>query len=88
LCSRARKVSERSVKRKGKGIVKKRGELSGVVDEIPFARRARESGRVFSGGKSDGESSMCFVLVRAGVLILGTDISVVVAVISPAMENL
>ncbi|KAA1471045.1 hypothetical protein DENSPDRAFT_849975 [Dentipellis sp. KUC8613] len=50
LCSRARRVAEGRGRRD---------------DEIPFARRAREEGRVFRGGKAD-------------------DISVLVAVISPA----
>ncbi|KAH7908687.1 hypothetical protein BJ138DRAFT_1068361, partial [Hygrophoropsis aurantiaca] len=54
LCSRARRVSER----RGKGD---------VADEVPFARRAREMGRPFRGGKID-------------------DISVLVAVISPATD--
>ncbi|KAF8737678.1 hypothetical protein AX14_012550 [Amanita brunnescens Koide BX004] len=40
LCSRARRVSER------------RNELG---DEVPFARRAREAGKAFRGGKNDGK---------------------------------
>ena len=40
LCSRARRVSER------------REELG---DEVPFARRAREAGKMFRGGKNDGK---------------------------------
>jgi hypothetical protein len=40
LCSRARRVSER------------REELE---DEVPFARRAREAGKMFRGGKNDGK---------------------------------
>ncbi|KAJ7600397.1 phosphatase 2C-like domain-containing protein [Mycena floridula] len=52
LCSRARRVSERR---------------DGEEDEVPFARRARENGKHFTGGKND-------------------DISVVVAVISPAAD--
>ncbi|KZV63038.1 hypothetical protein PENSPDRAFT_657624 [Peniophora sp. CONT] len=56
LCSRARKVSEARASRP-----------SSPSSEIPFARRAREEGRSFAGGKTD-------------------DISVLVAVISPAEE--
>ncbi|KAH7886646.1 phosphatase 2C-like domain-containing protein [Phlebopus sp. FC_14] len=60
LCSRARRVSER----KGKSYT---DEEVDVEDEVPFARRAREQGKSFRGGKID-------------------DISVLVAVISPAPE--
>ncbi|KAF9221040.1 hypothetical protein BS17DRAFT_758282 [Gyrodon lividus] len=60
LCSRARRVSER----KGKSYHDDGDE---VEDEVPFARRAREQGKTFRGGKID-------------------DISVLVAVISPAPE--
>ncbi|KAF7986804.1 hypothetical protein HWV62_20434 [Athelia sp. TMB] len=56
LCSRARRVSERRPSK---------STLDEKDDEVPFARRAREQGRAFRGGKVD-------------------DISVVVAVISPA----
>jgi hypothetical protein len=58
LCSRARRVSER----KGKSFA---ADDVDVDDEVPFARRAREQGKTFRGGKID-------------------DISVLVAVISPA----
>lgn len=45
LCSRARRVSER----------RHTGSATGVdEDEVPFARRAREQGRTFRGGKNDG----------------------------------
>ncbi|KAF9242792.1 hypothetical protein BU15DRAFT_43644 [Melanogaster broomeanus] len=60
LCSRARRVSER----KGESFA---GDDADVEDEVPFARRAREQGKTFRGGKID-------------------DISVLVAVISPAPE--
>ena len=53
LCSRARRVAERGSSRSGK-----RGTLEVVgeeVDEVPFARRAREEGKRFKGGKVDGE---------------------------------
>ncbi|KAG9312609.1 hypothetical protein JVU11DRAFT_7006 [Chiua virens] len=59
LCSRARRVSER------KGF--SADDDGEVEDEIPFARRAREQGKSFRGGKID-------------------DISVLVAVVSPAPD--
>ena len=52
LCSRARRVSER----KGKSFADDDGD---VEDEIPFARRAREQGKSFKGGKIDGELYFC-----------------------------
>ncbi|KIJ67255.1 hypothetical protein HYDPIDRAFT_127141 [Hydnomerulius pinastri MD-312] len=61
LCSRARRVSERKGKSYGDDVVD-------VEDEVPFARRAREQGKTFRGGKID-------------------DISVLVAVISPAPDT-
>ncbi|KAH9056607.1 phosphatase 2C-like domain-containing protein [Lactarius vividus] len=65
LCSRARTMSQRRSK------IPLTDEFGTTPldpdEEIPFARRAREAGRTFSGGKSD-------------------DISVLVAVISPAEE--
>jgi len=65
LCSRARTVAQRRSK------TPLTDELATTPldpdEEIPFARRAREAGRTFSGGKSD-------------------DISVLVAVISPAED--
>ena len=64
LCSRARKVSERRSPRSS-GASTPSDMLD--EDEVPFARRAREAGRYFRGGKHD-------------------DISVIVAVISPAHE--
>jgi len=63
LCSRARRVSERRPRSTTNS--KFSCEPAAVDDEVPFARRAREQGRAFRGGKVD-------------------DISVVVAVISPA----
>ena len=88
LCSRARSVSERQGKRKHRprkhspsssssssfGGVKLSSSAPETIlecseedadDEVPFARRAREEGRAFSGGKMD-------------------DISVLIAVVSPA----
>ena len=51
LCSRARRVSER----KGKNFADDEGD---VEDEIPFARRAREQGKTFKGGKIDGACTL------------------------------
>lgn len=92
LCSRARSVSERQGKRRHQhrpnrkvspssppppspsslfGGVKLSSSAPETIlecgedDEVPFARRAREEGRSFSGGKMD-------------------DISVLIAVVSPA----
>lgn len=59
LCSRARRVAERGSSGSGK-----RGALEVVgedVDEVPFARRAREEGRRFKGGKVDGELLSCIL---------------------------
>ena len=53
LCSRARAVSQR--RSKTTPTTEPMTNLSDVIDEIPFARRAREEGRPFSGGKPDGE---------------------------------
>ncbi|KAI0933335.1 hypothetical protein AcV7_004836 [Taiwanofungus camphoratus] len=53
LCSRARRASER---RGCKGVPS--SEL-GVDTEVPFARRAREQGKSFHGGKPDGQRSWC-----------------------------
>jgi hypothetical protein len=81
LCSRARRVAER-------GSSGKRGTLEVVgeeADEVPFARRAREEGRKFKGGKVDGGSFSCmpcYVSHRANEFT--PDISVLVAVVSPA----
>ena len=58
LCSRARRVSERRPRSTSSPKTK---TLSSSVDdiefEVPFARRAREQGKVFRGGKADGTHS-------------------------------
>jgi len=52
LCSRARRVAERGTSGSGRrGVLEVVGE---EVDEVPFARRAREEGKRFKGGKVDG----------------------------------
>lgn len=59
LCSRARKVSEQRSPKSSGTSTPADGIFSAfsqeVPDEVPFARRAREAGRVFRGGKQDGE---------------------------------
>ncbi|KAK7460602.1 hypothetical protein VKT23_009322 [Stygiomarasmius scandens] len=74
LCSRARRVSERRQNHVisvpipvPAGQNSETQRLIQIEDEVPFARRAREQGRNFKGGKGD-------------------DISVIVAVISPAAD--
>ncbi|EIN04133.1 hypothetical protein PUNSTDRAFT_55722 [Punctularia strigosozonata HHB-11173 SS5] len=52
LCERARRVSER---RTAKGEV-------GLGAEVPFAKRAREAGKVFRGGKAD-DISVCVAVI-------------------------
>ena len=62
LCSRARRVAE-----KGSSGSGKRGTLEVVgeeADEVPFARRAREEGRKFKGGKVDGKLFLCMPCLR------------------------
>lgn len=107
LCSRARAVSERRGKSSSTTAAAMRvsasapsegpaGILSGEEDEVPFARRAREQGRAFRGGKLDGECfgfrdypGVCVRFVRLdadGVgffLCFWIDISVLIAVVSP-----
>jgi hypothetical protein len=57
LCSLARRVSERGHGRENScastGVTA--AAPSTDEDEVPFAKRAREYGRVFRGGKADGE---------------------------------
>ncbi|KAF8621707.1 hypothetical protein AX15_007568 [Amanita polypyramis BW_CC] len=68
LCSRARRVSERRhCDQKQRNVACEETLGANVEDEVPFARRAREAGKMFRGGKND-------------------DISVIVAVISPAAD--
>ena len=52
LCSRARCVSE---KKGTKNPRAKHLAQAESADEVPFARRAREQGKWFDGGKPDGE---------------------------------
>lgn len=79
LCSRARRVSER----KGKNFADDDGD---VEDEIPFARRAREQGKTFKGGKIDGECIFCSGRCAGVSKMVPVDISVLVAVVSPAPD--
>ena len=72
LCSRARRASERTG--------------HSAVEEVPFARRARECGRRFVGGKNDGRLSFCLSSVPPLNIGVRLDISVIVAVISPVVD--
>src|SRR6266436_5618397 len=54
LCSRARNVSQR--RSNMTPIAETMSMILDTDDEIPFSRRAHEEGRVFTGGKPDGES--------------------------------
>ena len=85
LCSRARTVSQRRCKTP---LVDELATTPLDPDEdIPFARRAREAGRTFSGGKSDGGFRPARPVIQ--ILTLQSsfpDISVLVAVISPAED--
>lgn len=87
LCSRARRVSERrprSTTNSKFSCDPAELDVAALRDEeVPFARRAREQGRVFRGGKVDGELSFCLCLL-CWLIRCCVDISVVVAVISPA----
>ena len=53
LCSRAHQVSTQD-KTRSMERAARREELN-EDDDLPFARRAREAGRSFRGGKSDGQ---------------------------------
>ena len=54
LCSRAYRVSSTRPAEMGVGYVAEE-------DDLPFARRAREAGRSFRGGKCDGEFALCLL---------------------------
>ncbi|KDQ07823.1 hypothetical protein BOTBODRAFT_592554 [Botryobasidium botryosum FD-172 SS1] len=58
LCSRAKRVSEGNLGSGGK-------EGEGIKGEVPFARRAKEEGVKFSGGKPDGEQDFFLALVHS-----------------------
>ncbi|PCH34723.1 hypothetical protein WOLCODRAFT_124897 [Wolfiporia cocos MD-104 SS10] len=57
LCSRARRVAEMR-----RSPHRKEGESDGEDEEIPFARRAREHGKAFRGGKPDDISVLVAVV--------------------------
>lgn len=58
LCSRARRVSERRPRGASSSKMKPLGSSADDIElEVPFARRAREQGKVFRGGKVDGKHS-------------------------------
>lgn len=61
LCSRAKRVSE--TRRSSKAAGEKKSVLTSAEGgpaqaeaEVPFAKRAKEQGKLFQGGKPDGES--------------------------------
>ena len=86
LCSRARRVAERGSSGSGRrGVLEIVGE---DTDEVPFARRAREEGKRFKGGKVDGK--LFSSTLRPCVLTPTNvpDISVLVAVVSSASNSL
>lgn len=60
----------------------------GDIDETPFAQRARVAGRTFKGGKCDGSFSMSRTKIKSLTWPpFYTDISVIVAVISPSSSS-
>lgn len=68
LCSRARKVAERRWSPKSNEVSPSADGIFSSFsreesDEVPFARRAREAGRVFRGGKQDGKPAFTVLLV-------------------------
>jgi len=63
LCSRARRVAERGHKSLQPEAAKLLGVLEDdLFDEVPFARRAREEGKKFKGGKVDDISVLVAVV--------------------------
>jgi hypothetical protein len=84
LCSRARTVSQRRFKMTSTAEPTITLSESDIDDEIPFARRAREEGRLFTGGKPDGECPLRQSTRPVLIVPSIQDISVLVAVISPA----
>ena len=55
LCSRAKRVSETRGARRHQAAVEKKGAAGAQAEvDVPFARRAREQGKLFEGGKPDG----------------------------------
>lgn len=66
LCSRAKRVSETRGSRRhtqqaqAQVQADKKSPGAAVEGDVPFARRAREQGKLFEGGKPDGESPAFF----------------------------
>lgn len=54
LCSRARRVSERTRQICSVSPKEQPPDASESVEDLPFSRRAKEEGRSFRGGKCDG----------------------------------
>jgi hypothetical protein len=65
LCSRARRVAERGHGKKRLASPTLTSDASESDEEIPFARRARAHGRVFTGGKADDISVVVAVISAA-----------------------
>ena len=63
LCSRAKRVSEHKAFCRSPAITLSASKDVDVeVDEVPFARRAREAGKRFTGGKNDDISVVVAVI--------------------------
>jgi hypothetical protein len=83
LCSRARRVSERGHGAMKSSCLPKGNAASGETEEsfemmdgeVPFARRARENGRSFRGGKTDGECQTAIAQVESAELSFQTSAS-------------
>jgi len=65
LCSRARRVSERPPKSFYNSGSHSLGDTTSERDDTPFARKAREQGKCFSGGKSDDISVLVALISPA-----------------------
>ena len=66
LCSRARQVSEQTRGSKqdcSSSTVKVTDTVETAEDDLPFARRAKEEGKPFRGGKCDGTYILDLMLV-------------------------
>jgi len=62
LCSRAKRVSEHKTFYHSPAATSSLEDVDTEVDEIPFARRAREVGKRFIGGKKDDISVVVAVI--------------------------
>jgi len=62
LCSRAKHVSEHKAFYHSPAATSSLEDIDTEVDEVPFARRAREVGKRFTGGKKDDISVVVAVI--------------------------